>query len=263
MTDLAPLDRDEIAGLAGAFEIEIHDLIDSTQRRARERVELGLRGAAAVIADAQSAGRGQRGRAWQSPPGAAVYLTVAWPSGRRLAGLAGLSLVAGLAVRNTLAQWGIDAQLKWPNDVWVERRKLGGILVEVIGDRRGSIVLIGIGLNFKLPADAAAAIDQPWIDLAQRLDPLPSRSFLIGALLAELHRCLLRFEHDGLTGFLDQWRSADALAGHAIWLLEAQGRVPARALGVDALGRLRVDIAGRQRLIASGEVSIRLSPNIT
>jgi BirA family biotin operon repressor/biotin-[acetyl-CoA-carboxylase] ligase len=261
MTDLAPLDRDEIAQLAGAFEIEIHGLIDSTQRRARERVELGLRGAAAVIADAQSAGRGQRGRAWQSPPGAAVYLTVAWPSGRRLAGLAGLSLVVGLAVRNTLAQWGIDAQLKWPNDVWVERRKLGGILIEVIGDRRGSIVLIGIGLNLKLPADAAAAIDQPWIDLAQRLDPLPARNSLIGALLAELHRCLLRFEQDGLAAFLDQWRSADALAGHAIWLLEAQERVPARALGIDALGRLRVDFAGRQRLIASGEVSIRIEPD--
>jgi BirA family biotin operon repressor/biotin-[acetyl-CoA-carboxylase] ligase len=262
VTDLAPLDREEIAHLAGAFDIEIHDLIDSTQRRARERVELGLRGAAAVIADAQSAGRGQRGRAWQSPPGAAVYLTVVWPSGRRLAGLAGLSLVAGLAVRNTLAQWGIDARLKWPNDVWVDRRKLGGILVEVIGDRRGSIVLIGIGLNLKLPAAAAAAIDQPWIDLAQLLDPPPSRSLLIGALLAELQRCLLRFEQEGMAGFLGDWRRADAIAGHEIWLLEAHGPVPARALGVDDLGRLRVETAGRQRLIASGEVSIRLAPNI-
>jgi BirA family biotin operon repressor/biotin-[acetyl-CoA-carboxylase] ligase len=262
MPDLTPLDRDEIAHLAGGFDIEIHDLIDSTQRRARERVELGMRGAAAVIANAQSAGRGQRGRTWQSPPGAAVYLTVAWPSGRRLAGLAGLSLVVGLAVRNTLAHWRIDAQLKWPNDVWVDRRKLGGILVEVIGDRRGSIVLIGIGLNLDLPAAAAAAIDQAWVDLAQLLDPLPSRNLLIGGLLAELHRCLLQFEQDGMAGFLGQWHSADALAGHSIWLLETQGPVAARALGVDELGRLRVDIGGRLRLIASGEVSIRLSPGI-
>jgi BirA family biotin operon repressor/biotin-[acetyl-CoA-carboxylase] ligase len=258
MPDPVPLDRDEIARLAGAFDIEIHDLIDSTQRRARARVDAGERGAAVVIADAQSAGRGQRGRAWQSPPGAAIYLTVVWPSARRLAGLAGLSLVAGLAVRSTLARWQVETRLKWPNDIWVEQRKLGGILVEVLGDRRGSIVLIGIGLNLRLPDAAAAAIDQPWADLAQRLHSLPTRNALIGALLCELHRCLIQFEGSGLGVFMDAWRDADALAGRDIWLLEPQGRLRAHALGVDELGRLKVEISGRERLIASGEVSIRM-----
>ncbi len=258
MPDPVPLDRDEISRLAGAFDIEIHDLIDSTQQRARARVDAGERGAAVVIADAQSAGRGQRGRAWQSPPGAAVYLTVVWPSGRRLAGLAGLSLVAGLAVRATLARWQVDARLKWPNDVWVDERKLGGILVEVLGDRRGSIVLIGIGLNLELPPAAVAGIDQPWIDLAQTLPSLPTRNALIGALLSELHRCLIQFEDSGLAGFMDAWRAADALAGKHIWLLESQGRVSARAIGIDELGRLKVETDGRERLIASGGVSIRL-----
>lgn len=258
MPDRVPLDRAEIARLAGGFEIEIHDLIDSTQRRARERVEAGERNPAVVIANAQSAGRGTRGRAWQSPPAAAVYLTAIWPSARRLAGLAGLSLVAGLAVRAALAHWRVDVRLKWPNDVWAGQRKLGGILVEIVGDRRGSIVLIGIGLNLKLPPAAAASIDQPWIELAQLLDPLPPRNALIGALLAELHRCLLQFENRGLDAFMDAWREADALAGKDIWLLESAGPRAARALGIDELGRLKVDSAGQHRLISSGEVSIRL-----
>jgi BirA family biotin operon repressor/biotin-[acetyl-CoA-carboxylase] ligase len=189
-----------------------------------------------------------------------VYLTLIWPSTRRLAGLAGLSLVAGLAVRATLARWQVDARLKWPNDVWVDRRKLGGILVEVLGDRRGSIVLIGIGLNLKLPAAAAAAIDQPWVDLAQLLDRLPNRNALIGALLSELHGALLQFEGSGLGSFIDAWQQADALAGEEIWVLDPQGPLPARALGIDELGRLKVDISGRERLIASGEVSIRPRP---
>jgi len=108
MTDATPLDREEIARNAGAFAIEVHDSIESTQLRARERVQSGARGAAAVIADAQSGGRGQRGRSWQSPAGAAIYMTVVWPSARPVAGLAGLSLVVGLAVRG-----------RWHSGVWM------------------------------------------------------------------------------------------------------------------------------------------------
>ena len=259
MTDPTPLDREEIARHAGAFDIEVHDLIDSTQLRARERVQAGMRSAAAVIADAQSGGRGQRGRTWQSPAGAAVYMTVIWPSARPIAGLAGLSLVVGLAVRATLAQWQLDARLKWPNDVWVDQRKLAGILIEVVADRHHCNALIGIGLNLDLPATAALAIDQPWIDLKQLLDPAPPRNLLIAALLRQLHDDLSRFDATGLASFHDEWRRADALAGRAIWLLEASGPTPALALGIDAIGRLIVDVGGQQRKLSAGEISIRLN----
>ena len=258
MTDPTPLDRDEIARHAGAFEIEVHDLIDSTQSRARQRVQSGMRGAAAVIANAQSNGRGQRGRSWQSPAGAAIYMTVVWPSARPVAGLAGLSLVVGLAVRAALAQWHLDARLKWPNDVWVDQRKLAGILVEVVADRRDCNALIGIGLNLALPEATAASIDQPWIDLAELLDTVPSRNRLVAALLDQIQDYLARFETSGLTHFQDEWRSADALAGHAIWLLDTNGPTPALALGIDAIGRLMVDVDGQQRSLSAGEISIRL-----
>lgn len=259
MADPTPLDRDAIARSSGAFDIEIHSLIDSTQSRARERVTSGLRGAAAVIADAQSGGRGQRGRSWQSPPGAAIYMTVVWPSARSVAGLAGMSLVVGLAVRAALADWKLDARLKWPNDVWIDRRKLAGILIEVVADRRHCNALIGIGLNLDLPATAATAIDQPWIDLRRLVDPPPSRNAMIAALLQQLCDYLTRFEQTGLADFQDEWRGADALAGHAIWLLEPGGPTPALALGIDTLGRLVVDVGGQQRTLSAGEVSIRLN----
>ena len=259
MPDPTPLDADEIARHA-AFEIEVHDLIESTQTRARERVQSGARGAAAVIADAQSGGRGQRGGRWQSPAGAAVYLTLIWPSPRKVAGLAGLSLVVGLAVRAMLANWQLDARLKWPNDVWIDERKLAGILIEVLADRHHCHALIGIGLNLDLPPAATAAIDQPWVDLKQLLQPAPSRNVVIGALLSRLHEYLMRFEQTGFAGFHDEWRRADALAGRAIWLLEADGPVPAQALGVDTIGRLFVDVGGQQRKLSAGEISIRLHP---
>ena len=258
MPDPTPLDRDDIARQACAFDIEVHALLDSTQVRARERVQSGARGAAAVIADAQSGGRGQRGRQWQSPAGAAIYMTVVWPSRRGVAGLTGLSLVVGLAVRATLARWHVDAQLKWPNDVWVDQRKLAGILIEVVADRQDCCALIGIGLNLDLPAAAAAAIDQPWIDLAQLLQPLPSRNVLTAALLTHLAEYLTRFEQAGFGCFREEWNQADALSGHAVWLLEANGPVAARALGIDEAGRLLIEIGGRQHTLSAGEISIRL-----
>lgn len=253
------LDALHIGAAAPGIEVEVHASIDSTQLLARERLQAGWRQARAIFAEQQSAGRGQRGRTWYSPPGAALYLTLIWPSHRRMAGLSGLSLVVGLAVRRTLARWQLDAHLKWPNDVWLGERKLAGVLIEIVGERAGSAALIGIGLNHQLPASAAGMIDQPHIDLANLLDPLPSRNAIAGALLAELHAVLTEFDALGLSAFLAEWRLADALAGRPIWLVEGGGRVEGMAMGIDDLGRLRVSLASGERLLSAGDVSVRLS----
>ena len=258
---VARLDPIEIAEVCAAFDIEAHEVLDSTQTRARERVLAGLRVPAAVLADAQSAGRGRGGRSWQSPPGAAVYLTLVWPSARPLATQSGLSLVVGLAVRACLAQWQVAAQLKWPNDVWVDGKKLGGILVEGLPHGAGSTLLIGVGLNLALPPAAGAAIDQPWIDLAQLLDPPPPRNALIGSLLQDLHRYLLRFELAGLEDFNEEWTAADALAGRTVSWSGPTGTEAGLAIGIDDLGRLRVIQDGQVRVIGAGEVRIRTGGN--
>ena len=250
-----------ISEVCSAFDIEVHALLDSTPARARERVLAGLRAPAAVLADAQSAGRGRSGRTWQSPPCAAVYLTLVWPSARPVAAQSGLSLVVGLAVRACLARWQVHAQLKWPNDIWVEDRKLGGILVEGLPHAAGSTLLIGIGLNLALPPAAGAAIDQPWVDLAQLLDPPPPRNPLIGSLLVDLHRYLLRFELTGLEDFNEEWTAADALAGRTVCWSGPSGTEAGQAIGIDDLGRLRVIQDGQVRVIGAGEVRIRTGGN--
>lgn len=256
MNSASSLNADQIAALAPGFVLEVHGLIDSTQTLARTRVAAGLRSPCAIFADAQSAGRGQRGRVWHSPPGAAIYSTVVWPSARGLGEFSGLSLVVGLAVCATLAKFGLDARLKWPNDVWIDGRKLAGVLVEIGADQRGSWALIGIGLNIELPA-STREIDQPWTDLAQLMVSPPPRSQLAGMLLNELQARLEEFEQQGFGAFLNAWNAADALAGKPIWVTESERRVRAVALGVDALGRLRVHIDGRERSLVAGEVSVR------
>ncbi|MGE4072669.1 MAG: biotin--[acetyl-CoA-carboxylase] ligase [Lysobacterales bacterium] len=257
MQTLEPLDAEAIARHSRVFELEIHAQLDSTQDRARQRLLQGQAGPAAVIADAQRAGRGQQGRRWLSPPGAAIYVTAIWPTARTPAQLAGLSLAVGLAIRRTLAHWQIDARLKWPNDVWVDQRKLAGVLIDVIARAPGAHLLIGIGLNLQLPESTTQDLDQPWTELSHWLSPLPSRNLLIGRLLHELQGVLCSFEAAGFGAFTDEWQGADALSGQQIWWRGSAGIERGHALGVDELGRLRVDINGKLRLLSAGEVSVR------
>ena len=257
MQILDPLDAEAIARHTRAFELDIHEQLDSTQDRARERLMQGHAGPAAVIADAQRAGRGQHGRRWLSPPGAAIYLTAVWPTARTPAQLAGLSLAVGLAIRRTLACWQIDARLKWPNDVWLDQRKLAGVLIDVMTQPTGAQLLIGIGLNLQLPESATQDLDQPWTELSHWLSPLPSRNLLIGRLLQQLQGVLCSFEAAGFAAFSEEWQAADGLCGQQIWWRGSAGVERGHALGVDELGRLRVDINGQLRLLSAGEVSVR------
>jgi BirA family biotin operon repressor/biotin-[acetyl-CoA-carboxylase] ligase len=120
-----------------------------------------------VLAEHQTGGRGRRGRTWQSPLAANLYLSVGWRFACGAAGLAGLSVAVGIAAVESLRQLGFDdVALKWPNDLVAHGKKLGGLLIEVGGEIGGpSHVVIGIGVNARMPKTAAEAIDQPWIDL--------------------------------------------------------------------------------------------------
>jgi BirA family biotin operon repressor/biotin-[acetyl-CoA-carboxylase] ligase len=214
-------------------------------------------GVAVYVADRQTAGQGRRGRAWVSPPDANLYLSAARRFARPLPQLGGLSLAVGIAVVEALQALGVQgAGLKWPNDVLVDGRKLGGILVDARADGAGSIAVIGIGLNLRMPAEAAAAIDQPWCDLAG-LGHAPSRDAVAASVTAALVEVFAAFDAEGLAPFLARWSAHDALAGRAARLLEGERDTIGTVLGVDARGALRFATADGERLVHSGELSLR------
>src|SRR5690606_19224828 len=195
----------------------------------------------------QSGGRGRRGRAWRMPLGGGLALSLLKRFDRGMAALSGLSLMAGIATCEALADAGIDAVgLKWPNDLIAEEAKLGGILVELGGDALGPChAVIGIGLNLRLGDDAIAAIDQPCTDLARFAGAVPSRNALAALLLARLVPALERFDREGFAPFAPAFEALDTLRGRDVQVIRAGDADGGDGIaqGVDARGALRVRFA--------------------
>lgn len=243
--------RDDLAACEVVWEI------DSTN------AELLRRGASAgvqaLLAERQSAGRGRRGRRWESPLAAHLYLSLQRRFEGGIAALAGLSIAVGVAAAEALRGLGFaQVGLKWPNDLLAQGRKLGGILIEFGGEEGGVVrVVIGIGINVRMPAVAAAGIDQPWIDLAALAPSLPSRNAIAAAVLGAQLAALREFAAGGLTPFLPRWQALDACAGKPVEVLAGDRREAGIALGIDASGALRVRHGDDERRYHSAEVSLR------
>ncbi|MFP7722408.1 bifunctional biotin--[acetyl-CoA-carboxylase] ligase/biotin operon repressor BirA [Lysobacter sp. A3-1-A15] len=224
--------------------------------------------ACVLLAERQTAGRGRRGRHWNSPLAAHLYLSLARSFGGGLSRLGGLSLVAGVATVEALHAMDIGrVRLKWPNDVVVvdedgRLRKLGGLLVEGSGEHAGPVrAVIGLGLNVRMPAGAAALIDQPWCDLAG-LDrgAAVDRNRLAAAVLEHWLPALAAFDRDGLAPFLARYAAVDALQGREVVVQGERGRIEGVARGITGDGGLEVTLPGGQaRVFHAGEASLRLA----
>ncbi|MFS8063142.1 MAG: biotin--[acetyl-CoA-carboxylase] ligase [Luteimonas sp.] len=252
---------------AGIAALEVAWSLDSTNSELLRRATPAT-GAAVLLAERQTGGRGRRGRDWASPLAANLYLSLARMFSGGLARLPGLSLVAGVASAEALHALGFGAvRLKWPNDIVVADddglRKLGGLLVEGGGEHAGPVrAVLGLGLNIDMPPSFAAAIMQPWIDLATlantgRAGTPPSRNQVAAMLLAHWLPALEQFDVEGLAPFLPRYAQLDALAGRDVVLLENGAIRAGHALGLAGDGALRVQIDGSEHHVHSGEVSVR------
>jgi BirA family transcriptional regulator, biotin operon repressor / biotin---[acetyl-CoA-carboxylase] ligase len=226
-------------------------LTDSTNERARELAVAGAPSGTVVTADEQSAGRGRRGRAWTAPPGKALLCSaVLGPldSSHRL-----LPLAVPLAVADAAeALAPVSCQVKWPNDVWVERRKLAGVLIEA---RPPEWAVIGVGLNLAIePDEFPAQLRWPATSLGHGV----TAEAAVTALCAGLERWVGAADGEVLAAF----RRRDALRGHRVdWEGAGDaGSGAGTAEGVDDDGDLIVVIeAGARLALGAGEVRLRLN----
>lgn len=216
-----------------------------------------------VTAESQSSGRGRRGKVWHSPYAKNIYLSLGFIFEDDVSRLEGLSLVVGVVIARVLNSMGVETvQLKWPNDIYVDGVKLGGVLIELAGEFNSRCsVVIGLGLNVDMQEvdDVEGLIDQPWVSLAGLGFGL-DRTELIGLILAELVSGVECFFDEGLSHYYSEWEKYDYLKGKDV---EVLGRKVAGVVeGIDQSGCLLLNTQEGVCVINSGEVSVRLS-NVT
>ncbi|WP_045757152.1 bifunctional biotin--[acetyl-CoA-carboxylase] synthetase/biotin operon repressor [Xanthomonas albilineans] len=249
---LVPAAHEELASLEVAWTL----VSSNTTLLARP---IPAHGCEVLLAERQTGGRGRRGRVWASPLAAHLYLSVARGFQGGLGRLGGLSLAAGVAVAEALHAAGFaKVGLKWPNDLLADGCKLGGLLVEGGGEFAGPArAVIGLGLNVRMPAASAAAIDQPWTDLTTLAAATVSRNAIAAVVVSHLLPALALFDAQGLAPFLPRYAALDLLAGRAVRIDDGGVAREGVALGLAEDGALRVAFADGERPLHAGDVSVR------
>jgi len=243
--------------------LEVHHVINSTNDHLLSQVRAGetLPNGYTVVAECQTAGRGRRGRQWVSPFGSHIYFSYLW----HLDGIGqamGLSVAVGLALRQTIAPL-IDAPvtLKWPNDVYVDGKKIAGILVELEGQADGPCaVVIGIGINVNMPQAQGETIDQPWTDISRECDEANiDRNQLIGRLMLNLANQMQQFTQSGLAPIVASWNEHDHFYQKPVKLLMGNHQIEGIGQGIDAQGGIVLKDLKTQinKAYYGGEISVR------
>lgn len=268
-TPLELLDKSRIYGLLNTMtqqnlaELVVHDQIDSTNSYLVKLSNANPETSAVVcLAEQQTAGKGRRGRQWISPFGSNVYASIIWRFEAGPANLSGLSLAIGVAVINALKIHGIDdVGLKWPNDIYWQQRKLGGILVEVSGEADGPChAVIGLGLNLFLAEQHSAKIDQDWVDINEILGKSHhlSRNQLLATLIEQLVAVTSLYRSESFALYRDHWRQYDCMQGQRVSLYVGNTQINGTVLGINDAGLLILQtLSGATQSFASGEVSFR------
>ncbi len=263
---LAFLDEAEIRqslSIEAASELsclEIFNELDSTNQYLLNAVAQGdQRGGRVCLAEMQHAGRGRRGRTWQSPFAQNIYFSMTCRFQRGVASMEGLSLAVGVAVVKALSSLGAEKlALKWPNDILFQGAKLGGVLIEIAGDVTGECyAVIGVGINAAMRDAFMEDVDQPWANLRDAMSGVVSRNVAAAAMLNELLPLVQAYEQKGFTAYRADWERYCAHMGQRIVISSPAQAEVGVMLGVDDTGALRLDVNGEEKVYAGGEISLR------
>ena len=255
--DPEAFDPAEFASMAGAApwvtDVRCHAELDSTNAEALRLAAAGAAAGTVVVADTQTAGRGRLDRSWWSEPGTALLASWLVRPALDPDRVPMLSLLAGVAAaRATTAAGGVTVRLKWPNDLVVDDRKLGGILSET--DGRGAVV-VGLGVNVRqeaFPAEIAATATS----IVAAGGRTPARAWLLAATLSSFGARM-----DAPEDALDDYRAMCATLGRDVRVALASGdAITGRATDVTPSGSLIVETSGGRAEVAAGDV-VHLRPN--
>ncbi|HUK66726.1 MAG TPA: biotin--[acetyl-CoA-carboxylase] ligase [Anaeromyxobacteraceae bacterium] len=250
--ELRPLLNTEEIGHALHWFAEVGSTNDVAKRLAEEGAAHGE----AVLAEAQSAGRGRRGRSWSSPPGRNVYLSVVLRPEFATSRATEVTFLAAVALCEVVRKAGVEAKIKWPNDVLAGGRKLAGILTELAAEPdQLQWLVLGMGVNVNLRADE---IPHELRDIAtsiaiERGQPVP-RALFAAALLGALEAWLERHAREGFEVVRKTWKDMSDTLGRSVRVRVGGRELEGIAEDVDEQGALLVRTAQGNERVLSGDV---------
>lgn len=240
-------------------EIYYYDVTDSTNIRAKELAEEGHPSGTLVVADRQEAGRGRRGRSWDSPPGTGIFMTLLLKPEMNPNHASMLTLVAAMAVARAISKCaGTEALIKWPNDIVIGGKKICGILTEMSAqfDFINHIV-IGIGINVHnehFPEEIAETAGSILLQTGKRI----RRAELIEQILEQFeHYYAIFMETEDLSGLVKEYNSILVNMNKSVRVLDPKEPFEGKAMGITKKGELIVDTWESRKMVSSGEVSVR------
>ena len=254
-TELESIHATEWAGC----EIYYFDSIDSTNTKAKELAEEGHPSGTLVVADRQTAGKGRRGRSWESPTGIGIFMTLMLKPEINPNNASMLTLVAAMATTRAIRRvTGVPAMIKWPNDIVMNGKKVCGILTEMSAqfDYINHIV-IGIGINVHnedFPEEIAKTASSLYLESGQHIH----RASLIEAFLAEFEDVYAEYlKTEDMEGLQKEYDAMLVNRGRQVRVLDPKEPFEGKAMGITKKGELIVDTWESRKLVSSGEVSVR------
>ena len=251
------LDEEQISKQIEHGRVTVLPVIDSTNQYLLDRLS-ELQSGDACVAEYQQAGRGRRGRKWFSPFGSNLYLSMYWRLEQGPAAAIGLSLVIGIVIAEVLQSLGADkVRVKWPNDLYLQDRKLSGILVELTGKTGDAAQIVsGAGINLMMRRVESDVVNQGWISL-QEAGISIDRNTLAARLIKELRASLQLFEQEGLAPYLKRWEKLDNFINRPVKLIIGDKEIFGISRGIDAQGALLLEQDGVVKPWIGGEISLR------
>lgn len=257
----------QLGGAACRFDIAALAVCDSTNTELLRRAEAGAPSGSVVVADQQRAGRGRRGRTWHASPGDSLTFSLLWRFPPESSAPAALSLAVGVALARAMEELGAsEVRLKWPNDLLLAGRKLGGVLIEL---QPGAVrsAIIGVGINLKLPPDLppdVASAATALTTLVAPPGPQPAtRERVLAICLKHLQRGLDDYASHGFAALHSEWQARHAWHGTTVRISGGGDDIVGLCHGVDIDGNLLLETPTGLRTVASGDVSLRRSEGST
>ncbi len=209
------------------------------------------------VAESQTKGRGRNLKKWQSPKYENIYMSLSFSTNHELKNFSSFSLVSALAVHNVLMKQNIFTEIKWPNDIYLNKKKVGGILIETFARGRENLIVVGIGLNVFMENNSK--IERDWTSLKLEFENIKiDRNEIISKIANEVLSLKSNFEKKGFNDFVKDFNNLNFLKDKKVFLSNSISK-EGTALDINSDGSLNVRIGNKTKKVSSGEVSININ----